>query len=155
IAGRWVTAVWSFIADLIAQLRDDIAVLGPLAAAAEPAGAIVIAAHHIYTEPEAIIEPGVCFDVSAGPILVRRGATVRAFTRLVGPCVIGTGATVLGDRVSGCSIGDGAMVRGELSETVVLGQANKSHDGFVGHSYLGRWVNLGAGTITSNLKNTY
>ena len=155
IAGRWVTAVWSFIADLIAQLRDDIAVLGPLAAAAEPAGAIVIGAHHIYTEPEAIIEPGVCFDVSAGPILVRRGATVRAFTRLVGPCVIGTGATVLGDRVSGCSIGDGAMVRGELSETVVLGQANKSHDGFVGHSYLGRWVNLGAGTITSNLKNTY
>jgi pimeloyl-ACP methyl ester carboxylesterase len=47
------------------------------------------------------------------------------------------------------------VVRGELSETVVLGHANKAHDGFVGHSYLGRWVNLGAGTITSNLKNTY
>jgi hypothetical protein len=46
-------------------------------------------------------------------------------------------------------------VRGELSETIVLGHANKAHDGFVGHSYLGRWVNLGAGTITSNLKNTY
>jgi hypothetical protein len=37
----------------------------------------------------------------------------------------------------------------------MLGQANKAHDGFIGHSYLGRWVNLGAGTITSNLKNTY
>jgi UDP-N-acetylglucosamine diphosphorylase/glucosamine-1-phosphate N-acetyltransferase len=106
-------------------------------------------------EPEATIEPGVCFDASAGPVLVRRGAIVRAFTRLVGPCVIGAGATVLGDRVHGCAIGDGAVVRGELSETIVLGQANKSHDGFVGHSYLGRWVNLGAGTITSNLKNTY
>jgi hypothetical protein len=47
------------------------------------------------------------------------------------------------------------VIRGEISETIVLGHANKGHDGFVGHSYLGRWVNLGAGTITSNLKNTY
>jgi len=39
--------------------------------------------------------------------------------------------------------------------SIVMGPTNKSHDGFVGHSYLGRWVNLGAGTITSNLKNTY
>ncbi len=155
IAGRWVTAVWSFIADLLAQLHEDIAVLGPLASGIQPAGTIVIGAHQIYVEPDAVIEPGACLDVSAGPVLVRRGAIVRAFTRLVGPCVVGAGAVVLGDRVSGCSIGDGAVVRGELSETIILGQANKSHDGFVGHSYLGRWVNLGAGTITSNLKNTY
>ncbi|HKV51978.1 MAG TPA: putative sugar nucleotidyl transferase [Gemmatimonadaceae bacterium] len=155
IAGRWTTAVWSFIGDLLAQLREDIAILGPLAATTQPAGAIVIGTHHVYVEPEATIEPEVCFDVSAGPVLVRRGATIRAFTRLVGPCVVGAGATVLGDRVHGCAIGDAAMVRGELSETIILGQANKSHDGFVGHSYLGRWVNLGAGTITSNLKNTY
>src|SRR5205807_8515868 len=46
-------------------------------------------------------------------------------------------------------------VRGELSNCVFLGYANKSHDGFVGHTVLGRWANLGAGTITSNLKNTY
>jgi hypothetical protein len=39
--------------------------------------------------------------------------------------------------------------------SVLLGYANKAHDGFVGHSVLGRWVNLGAGTTTSNLKNTY
>src|SRR6185437_4150480 len=155
VAGRWITAVWSFIADLVAQLAEDIAVLGPPAASAEPAGAIVIGERPIYVEPEAVIEPGVVFDVSAGPVLVRRGAIVRAFTRLVGPCVVGAGATVLGDRINGCAIGDGAIVRGELSETIVLGHSNKSHDGFVGHSYLGRWVNLGAGTITSNLKNTY
>ncbi|HEV2181228.1 MAG TPA: putative sugar nucleotidyl transferase [Gemmatimonadaceae bacterium] len=155
IAGRWLTAVWSFIADLLAQLREDIAVLGPLAPTTVPQGAIVIGAHPIYVEPDAVIEPGVCLDVTAGPVLVRHGATVRAFTRLVGPCVVGAGATVLGDRVNGCAIGDGAVVRGELSETIILGQANKSHDGFVGHSYVGRWVNLGAGTITSNLKNTY
>jgi hypothetical protein len=42
-----------------------------------------------------------------------------------------------------------------MSNTILIGHANKGHDGFVGHSILGRWVNLGAGTITSNLKNTY
>jgi hypothetical protein len=46
-------------------------------------------------------------------------------------------------------------VRGEISNAVMLGYSNKGHTGFVGHSYVGRWVNLGAGTTTSNLKNTY
>jgi UDP-N-acetylglucosamine diphosphorylase/glucosamine-1-phosphate N-acetyltransferase len=83
------------------------------------------------------------------------GSTVHAFTRLVGPCYIGRHSTVLGDRIGISSIGDHCKVRGEMSNTIMLGYANKGHDGFVGHSYMGRWVNLGAGTITSNLKNTY
>ena len=95
------------------------------------------------------------FDVTAGPILVRRGAIVQAFTRVVGPCAIGDGSVVAGDRIAASSIGERCKVHGELSVSIVMGYTNKSHDGFVGHSYLGRWVNLGAGTITSNLKNTY
>jgi hypothetical protein len=46
-------------------------------------------------------------------------------------------------------------VRGEISSSVFLGYSNKGHEGFVGHSVVGRWANLGAGTTTSNLKNTY
>jgi hypothetical protein len=53
------------------------------------------------------------------------------------------------------AIGPHSVVRGEVTHVVFLGYGNKGHDGFVGHSVLGRWVNLGAGTITSNLKNTY
>ncbi len=155
IRGRWLDEVWSFIVDLLAQLRDDIAADGPTLRCVPPTDAVVLGEHPVYVEEGAIVEPLVCFDVTAGPVLVRRGATVRAFTRLVGPCAIAGGAVILGDRVHGCSIGEASYVRGEISETVVLGHANKSHDGFVGHSYLGRWVNLGAGTITSNLKNTY
>ncbi len=64
-------------------------------------------------------------------------------------------ASILGDRVNACSIGEWSVIRGEISETIVLGHSNKGHEGFVGHSYLGRWANLGAGTTTSNLKNTY
>jgi UDP-N-acetylglucosamine diphosphorylase/glucosamine-1-phosphate N-acetyltransferase len=97
----------------------------------------------------------VFFDVTGGPILIREGATVQAFTRLVGPCVVGRHSQVGADRIAASSIGDSCKVHGELSTSILLGHSNKGHDGFVGHSYLGRWVNLGAGTITSNLKNTY
>lgn len=156
LSGRWLHSVWDFIALLPAQLREDVACLGPQLDCALPEHAIVIGdPAGIFVERGAVVEPAVCFDVSAGPVLVRGGATVRAFTRLVGPCAIASGSWVLGDRVAGSSIGEHCVVRGEMSETIVLGHSNKSHDGFVGHSYLGRWVNLGAGTITSNLKNTY
>ncbi|MBK5189511.1 MAG: hypothetical protein JJD97_14810, partial [Gemmatimonadaceae bacterium] len=155
IPGRWVRAVWELVTQLLPQLHEDIEGIGPHLTCAMPAGAIVIGGGRVCVEKVANVEPQVVFDVSHGDVLVRRGATVRAFTRLVGPCAVLEHASVLGDRVSGCSIGEHSVVRGEISETVVLGHANKGHDGFVGHSYLGRWVNLGAGTITSNLKNTY
>ena len=51
--------------------------------------------------------------------------------------------------------GPRSTVRGEISTSVFLGFSNKAHDGFLGHSVVGTWVNLGAGTTTSNLKNTY
>ncbi|HEX5437539.1 MAG TPA: putative sugar nucleotidyl transferase [Gemmatimonadaceae bacterium] len=155
IRGRWLDAVWDFIAQLIPQLQEDIEVIGPRLDCVAPAHAAVSGTSRLYVERGAVVEPLAYFDVSAGAVLVRRGATVRAFTRLAGPCIIASGATVQGERISGCAIGERSIVHGEMSETIVLGHANKAHDGFVGHSYLGRWVNLGAGTITSNLKNTY
>jgi UDP-N-acetylglucosamine diphosphorylase/glucosamine-1-phosphate N-acetyltransferase len=136
-------------------LRDDIDTIGPTLSGSPVDHATVIGPHPVYVEESATIEPLVVFDVSAGPVMVRAGSTVRAFTRVVGPCAIGADTQILGDRVSGCSIGDQCVVRGEISESIVTGQANKGHEGFVGHSVLGRWVNLGAGTITSNLKNSY
>ena len=160
IDGRWLDEVWSLVADLGRQLADDI----PLIAAdleLLPGGASGSLAHVIgppaalHVEAGATVEPFTVFDTTLGPILVRRGATVHAFTRVVGPCYVGEDSSVTADRISGCSIGERCRVHGEISASVVLGHANKSHDGFVGHSYLGRWVNLGAGTTTSNLKNTY
>jgi UDP-N-acetylglucosamine diphosphorylase/glucosamine-1-phosphate N-acetyltransferase len=156
VRGRWVEEVWEFVAALGAQLAEDLPALADgLAAAPLPPGAHVMGAHAVTLEPGAVVEPLVVLDATAGPIHLAAGASVQAFTRLIGPCYVGRGSSVLGDRVSGCSIGDVCRVRGEISATVMLGHANKGHDGFVGHSYLGRWVNLGAGTTTSNLKNTY
>jgi UDP-N-acetylglucosamine diphosphorylase/glucosamine-1-phosphate N-acetyltransferase len=155
LEGRWLDAVWDLIGTLGPQLADDIGRIGGTLDCLTPPAGSVLGEHDVFVERGATIEPFVIFDATAGPVLVRSGAMVRAFTRLAGPCAVDGGTTILGDRVSGCSIGSGCMIRGEISDSIVIGNANKAHEGFVGHSVLGRWVNLGAGTTTSNLKNTY
>jgi UDP-N-acetylglucosamine diphosphorylase/glucosamine-1-phosphate N-acetyltransferase len=103
----------------------------------------------------AVVEPGVVFDVRQGAVVVDQGAEIRSGTRLEGPTYAGSGTKVLGGFVRGSVLGPECRVRGEIAISVFLGYANKSHYGFVGHSVVGHWVNLGAGTTTSNLKNTY
>ena len=155
IHGWWMEEVWDYIAHLVPMLEQDIPALGAQLSQATPAGTIRIGEHALFVEAGAIVEPQVCFDLSAGPILLRAGSHVQAFTRLVGPLYVGHGSTVTTDRIAASAIGDVCRVHGDVSNTIFIGHANKGHDGFVGHSILGRWVNLGAGTITSNLKNTY
>ena len=155
IHGWWMEQVWDYIAHLVPMLEQDIPALGAQLSLATPAGTIRIGEHELFVEAGAIVEPQVCFDLSAGPILLRAGSHVQAFTRLVGPLYVGHGSTVTTDRIAASAIGDVCRVHGDVSNTIFIGHANKGHDGFVGHSILGRWVNLGAGTITSNLKNTY
>ncbi len=122
---------------------------------AVPRGSTVIGDPAWVVLHEAAVEPGVVFDATAGPIVLESGVEVKAGTRLEGPLWVGANARLLGGPLRASTIGPRSNVRGELSSCVFLGYANKPHDGFVGHSVVGRWANLGAGTITSNLKNTY
>jgi UDP-N-acetylglucosamine diphosphorylase/glucosamine-1-phosphate N-acetyltransferase len=101
------------------------------------------------------VEPGVVFDVRYGAIVIEEGAEIRSGTRLEGPLYAGAHCRILGGHLSASVLGPHCRVKGELSHSVFLGYSNKGHDGFVGHSVLGTWVNLGAMTTTSNLKNTY
>jgi UDP-N-acetylglucosamine diphosphorylase/glucosamine-1-phosphate N-acetyltransferase len=120
-----------------------------------PDGSIVLGPRERVAARGATIEPGVVFDVRNGAVVIEGGAEVRSGTRLEGPCWIGSGVRVVGGFVRGSVIGPSCVVRGEVSASCFLGYANKAHDGFVGHSIIGQWANLGAGTTTSNLKNTY
>jgi UDP-N-acetylglucosamine diphosphorylase/glucosamine-1-phosphate N-acetyltransferase len=120
-----------------------------------PPGSILLGDPGAVGLHDAAVEPGVVFDVRNGPVVLESGALVRSGSRLEGPLWVGANARVLGGPVRASAIGPRVNVRGELSTCVFLGFANKAHDGFVGHSVIGRWANLGAGTITSNLKNTY
>lgn len=157
IGGWWLDEVWSPIALLSSMLSDDLPRLARDAGMRRlgSGDAIIVGEHPVWVEAGATVEPQVCFDVTLGPVMVRAHATVQAFTRVAGPCYIGEHTTVSGDRVSGSSFGPHCRVHGEISASIMLGYGNKGHDGFVGHSYLGRWTNLGAETVTSNLKNTY
>jgi UDP-N-acetylglucosamine diphosphorylase/glucosamine-1-phosphate N-acetyltransferase len=103
----------------------------------------------------ASVEPQVVFDVRKGPIVLDHDAVVRAGTRLEGPLFVGPHSWILGGAVRHSSIGPHCRVHGEVGSCVFIGYSNKAHDGFLGDSVVGQWVNLGAGTITSNLKNTY
>ena len=110
----------------------------------------------LYTGSGVRFEPGTVIDVSGGPVIIGNNTAIQAFTRIEGPCSIGANSLVLGARVrEGCSIGDFCRVGGEIEESIFQGYSNKYHDGFIGHSYVGEWVNLGAMTSNSDLKNNY
>ena len=153
VEGWWLDAAWDLVGQLPAMLLADARALLP--SAPDARGMTVLGNAGAHVAASARIEPLVVADCSAGPVIVHEHAHIQSFTRLVGPCVIGAHSTVLGGRISGCSIGPQVKVAGEMSVTIMIGHANKGHDGFVGHSVIGRWANLGAGSITSNLKNSY
>jgi UDP-N-acetylglucosamine diphosphorylase/glucosamine-1-phosphate N-acetyltransferase len=96
-------------------------------------------------------------DSSGGPVHLARGATVMPHAYIEGPAFIGEGSLVkVGAKIyEGTVVGPGSKVGGEVECSTILGWSNKQHDGFLGHSYLAHWVNIGAGTDTSDLKNTY
>jgi UDP-N-acetylglucosamine diphosphorylase / glucose-1-phosphate thymidylyltransferase / UDP-N-acetylgalactosamine diphosphorylase / glucosamine-1-phosphate N-acetyltransferase / galactosamine-1-phosphate N-acetyltransferase len=103
----------------------------------------------------ATVEPLSVLDTRGGPVLIDDGAVVQAFSRLEGPCYVGVGSQVLAGRLRTGSVGPNCRVGGEVEASILLGHVNKYHDGFLGHSYLGEWVNVGAGTQFSDLRNDY
>jgi UDP-N-acetylglucosamine diphosphorylase/glucosamine-1-phosphate N-acetyltransferase len=102
------------------------------------------------------VEFHVTFDVRLGPVVVEKGAMIESFSRIVGPCYIGIKSKVHSALLGGgTSVFEGCKVGGQLENSVMMSHSNKAHHGYVGDSYVGEWVNLGAGSTFSNLKNTY
>lgn len=103
------------------------------------------------------IHEHVVVDSSEGPILLDERASIGPFCLLRGPAYVGRGSKLIEHAAikDGVSIGHTAKIGGEVEASVVEPFSNKQHHGFLGHSYLGSWINLGAGTCNSDLKNTY
>lgn len=103
------------------------------------------------------LHPGCVLDASKGPVVIADDAVIGANAVVAGPCSVGHHAQVapLTYLRHGTSIGPMCKVGGEISNSVMMGYSNKAHYGFLGDSYVGEWANLGAGTTTSNMKNTY
>lgn len=110
----------------------------------------------VYIAPSAVIHPMVVLDTNGGPVVIEDGVKVFPHTRIEGPCYIGKDSQIVGGKIrEGCSIGPVCRVGGEVEESIIHGYSNKYHDGFLGHAYVGEWVNLGALTTNSDLKNDY
>lgn len=103
------------------------------------------------------IKSGTVIDAESGPVYIDRGTTISPNVTITGPvyigekCTINAGAKIL----YGTTIGESSKVGGEIAESIIHGFSNKQHDGFLGHSYIGTWCNLGANTNNSDLKNNY
>lgn len=111
----------------------------------------------LHAHPTATIFPATIFDCEKGTIVLDEASIIRPGAQLIGPCYVGPGSTIL-ERATirpFTAIGPSCKVNGEVGGTIFQGFSNKAHDGYLGDSYLGEWVNLGAGTTTSNLLNTY
>jgi len=110
----------------------------------------------VYIAESAEVQPLVVLDVTHGPIFIDEEAVIFPHTRIEGPAYIGKDARIVGGKIrEGTSIGPVCRVGGEVEEAIIHGYSNKYHDGFLGHAYVGEWVNLGALTTNSDLKNDY
>jgi len=110
----------------------------------------------IYIGEGAQVDAMSVIDARGGPIYISAGVEIEPFSLIQGPCYIGDKTRIVGGQIrEGTTIGPMCRVGGELEESIIQGYSNKYHAGFLGHSYLGEWVNIGAIATNSDLKNTY
>ena len=152
--GRLIDWPWELVLkngdQIAADLRDE-----PPTAYAEP-GVHVVGSQLTIGEGTAI-GPGVAIDTEPGPVWIGSGVTIKPNATIEGPCVIGDRCLIQPHAQihDGVTLGPWCKIGGEVEASIVQGYSNKQHLGFLGHSYLGEWINLGAGCTTSDLKNTY
>ncbi|MCM8833596.1 MAG: hypothetical protein NC816_06745 [Candidatus Omnitrophica bacterium] len=112
---------------------------------------------NVFIASTAEIYPFVVIDVNEGPVYINEGVKIFPFSVIIGPSYIGEKTQIMpGAKIKeGNSFGPVCRIGGEVEESIFHSYSNKYHDGFIGHSYVGEFVNLGALTTNSDLKNDY
>lgn len=155
---RFISRVWDLISwNEEALIVDSLAFRETARPAPADGPYHLIHGDDVLLQEGASIAPGCVLDASKGPVMIAKRASIGANAVIQGPCFIGeyTQISPLALIRPGTSIGPVCKVGGEVANSIVFGCSNKAHEGYLGDSYVGKWVNLGAGTTTSNLKNTY
>mgnify|MGYP001426324335 CR=1 FL=1 len=156
VEGEWLEAPWDIVARGSDRLALDLSVTHtPYEESKVPKGCWKIGKHPLVLGEDVNVEPGVLFDTHKGPIELATHVEVRSGTRLSGPIYAGEYSKFLGGSISAFSGGPYCYMRGEIEHVTVMGYSNKVHQGFLGHAVVGSWVNLGAMTTNSDLKNNY
>lgn len=159
---RLLAFPWELINHNGEQIGRDLALLtgrvGWASAAERPPAGQGLVIHNpaqVFLHEGARLDGPLAIDARDGPVVID-AARVEPFSFIQGPAYIGPGSLIASARIRGeTSIGPVCRIGGEVEASIVQGYSNKHHDGFLGHSYLGEWVNIGAMTTNSDLKNTY
>jgi UDP-N-acetylglucosamine diphosphorylase/glucosamine-1-phosphate N-acetyltransferase len=151
---------WELVSYNGSQLVDDFKILTnqhPRSLGKIHDGAHLLNPSQIFIDEGAKIMPGVVLDAEDGPIYISKGVKVMPNAVIQGPAFIGDGSIIrIGAKIyKNTTIGEICRIGGEVDDSIVHGYTNKQHDGFIGHSYLGEWVNVGANSNNSDLKNDY
>ena len=161
--GKLFAYPWQLVSHNAAQIADDFTAKSSKpggkaenAQLANPQVALIGPADRVALDRTARVDPFVVFDATQGPISVDAGAVIQSFTRIEGPCHVGMQSQLFHANIrGGTTIGPACRVGGEIEASILHGHVNKYHEGFLGHSYLCPWVNLGALSTSSDLKNDY
>lgn len=159
IQGILIDYLWNLIEHNAAEIITDFNFVrsgGQILGKVYP-NVTLLSQENIYLAPGAELHPGVVIDGATGPVYISEGAVVMANAVIEGPAYIGPHSRIkIGAKIyEGTSIGKVCKVGGEVEESIFQGYGNKQHEGFLGHAYVGEWVNLGADTNNSDLKNNY
>ncbi len=158
IAATLLDYPWDMITYNGEQLVRDLPLLAarlPVYPQSDP-HVVVRGAPHVYVAPSARLDGPIVLDARDGPIFIDEHAHIEPFSFIQGPSYIGAKTLIASARIRGeTSIGPVCRVGGEVEASIIQGFSNKHHDGFLGHSWLGEWVNIGAMTTNSDLKNNY
>jgi UDP-N-acetylglucosamine diphosphorylase / glucose-1-phosphate thymidylyltransferase / UDP-N-acetylgalactosamine diphosphorylase / glucosamine-1-phosphate N-acetyltransferase / galactosamine-1-phosphate N-acetyltransferase len=158
IGGEWIARPWDLVTKNGAHLERDFAAVGRVGVSNRHLAklALVGPVDRLWIHETARIDPYTVFDTTNGPIILGANVWVQPFTRIEGPCSIGTDSQLFRANIRGAvSIGSNCRIGGEVEAAIVHGHSNKYHEGFLGHAYIGEWVNLGAITSNSDLRNDY
>src|SRR3989338_7421659 len=136
---RKIKHVWDLIVYLKQDLEKDLKVLGKGIRGKVHSSVVFYDKKNVLIEKGAEVEAGCVLDARQGPIYIGKGTIIKPLSYLRGPL----------------SIGPECRIGGEVMHSIFHGYSNKAHYCFIGHSYIGEWVNLGAGTTKSNFKNNY
>ncbi|MDP8245541.1 MAG: putative sugar nucleotidyl transferase [Candidatus Hinthialibacter antarcticus] len=150
---------WDLVYENPAEIVSDIAASGKSGAregTIHP-GVTIVGDHALTCRQDSEIDPCTFIDTRKGPVWLGEGAKVMSHSMLQGPCVIGTHSIVKsgGKIYSGTTCGEWCKLGGEVEQSILLSYSNKQHEGFLGHSYVGAWVNIAASSNTSDLRNDY
>lgn len=155
VDSRFIEKPWQMIEWNAEALAADLgAASGAIEGEVHPQ-AVVYAPERIRVARGARVDALAVLDAREGPIRLEPGARIAPHTWVRGPVAIGRDTQLLGGLIAHATIGPDCRIAGEVEDCIWQGRANKRHHGFVGHSIVGEWVNLGALTTTSDLKNNY